>query len=65
MTKSQHGGPRPGAGRPPLSDHKKRVRCGHITLQRWVLDWLAGMKRPAGHIIEEALIEKYNLEEPE
>ena len=62
MSKLKHGGLRePKGGRPPLSNKKKRVRCGWMTLPQWLKDWLLNQEKPAGHIIEETLIEKFNI----
>lgn len=65
MTKSQHGGPRPGAGRPPKPDHLKMINCGHFRLPRWQLERLANMPRPTGHIVREALNAYLGWQEPE
>lgn len=68
--KAQHGGARshpPGRkyGRPPKPGYLKRVRCGDITLPKWLYDWLKVQDKPAGTIIESVLIEKFKLKEPE
>jgi len=65
MNKSKRGGLRnPSGGRPALPPELKRRRCGFMTLPTWLIDWLAEQYEPAGHIIEAALMERYNLEPP-
>ena len=56
------GGKREGAGRKPLPSHIKK-RGVHIKLTGWVADWLQS-REGQGVLIEEALIEKHNLEDP-
>lgn len=65
-TKNQHGGPRtPGPGktlgRNKLLAHLRRVRCGDITLPKWLHTQLMTQSEPAGRIIERWAIENgYN-----
>lgn len=54
----------PPGGRPPLPPELKRVRCGDITIPTWLHNWLMSQSEPAGHIVEAALIEKYNPTPP-
>lgn len=67
--KGPHGGARfhpPGRkyGRPPKPTHLKRIRCGDITLPKWLYDWLKEQPGPAGRVIERLLIKEYGLKEP-
>jgi hypothetical protein len=65
MPKITHGGLRnPPGGRPALPPELKRERCGDITLPQWLKTWMAAQDQPAGHIIEAALVEKFNLTPP-
>ena len=57
----------PVGGRPAWSTkpaYLKRVQCTGIRLSQWLLDWLMSQPRSGGRIIEEALVEKYRLTEP-
>lgn len=62
--KSGRGGARPGAGRPKIDPKLKRVQIGSF-LPGWMVAWLRRQDRTQGEIIEEALIEKYELKPPE
>lgn len=63
--KPKRGGLRnPLGGRPRKPAELKRRRCGDITLPKWLHSWLMAQDTPAGHIVEQALIEKFNLQPP-
>ena len=65
MTKSKRSGlQEPSGGRPTLPKEIKRVRCGDLTLPKWLHTWLHTQDDPAGHIIEQAVIEKFKLKPP-
>ena len=55
------GGKRKGAGRPPVPPHLKRVKMTGVRIQQWILDWLMSRPESSGKIIEDVLIEKYEL----
>lgn len=56
-------GKRTKAGRKPVPKHLKRVQ-ENIRIPRWLRDWLR-KEGNKGKLVEEALIEKNNLEPPE
>ena len=67
--KSGRGGARPNAGRPkgihkPIKSATQRRHTVGVRLPAWMVDWLKSHDRPAGRIIEEALIATYKLKEP-
>jgi len=55
------GGKREGAGRPPVPPNLKRVKMTGVRIQQWILDWLMSQPESGGKIIEDVLIEKYEL----
>jgi len=55
------GGKRKGAGRPPVPPNLKRVKMTGVRIQQWILDWLMSRPESSGKIIEDVLIEKYEL----
>ena len=56
------GGTRQGAGRPNAPDDLKKEQIT-VRLSRYVIKWLKKHKNQ-GKTIEEALIEKHDIEEP-
>lgn len=58
-----HGGRRPGAGRPPAPDALKRKTVS-IRLPQWLIDELKTIPGGTGDKIEAALIDYYNLTAP-
>jgi len=56
------GGANRGQGRKPSPPHLKRVHV-NIRLPQWLAEWLKQHK-DQGKTIEEALVEKYNIEKP-
>ena len=66
--KSGRGGMREGGGRPKgttISPHLKRVNLNNFRLPQWIVDWIKSQDYSGGRIIEEALINYYNLEHPD
>lgn len=67
MPEKQHGGPRPGSGRPPIpSELKYLEQVQYDTrLPRWLVEWLRAQDQPATKLIEAALLKTYGLEPPD
>jgi hypothetical protein len=57
------GGKREGAGRPPINPRMVKIPVGY-KLPRWLVDWIRAQNDPAAQMIEEAMIEKYQLTPP-
>jgi hypothetical protein len=67
--KSGRGGARQNAGRPkgirkPIKSATLKRQTIGVRLPAWMVDWLKSHDRPAGRIIEEALIAMHKLKEP-
>ena len=64
MFESGRGGYRPGAGRPKAATHLKRVKLTPFRLPQWIVDWLRARPESGGRLIEEALINHFDLKPP-
>ena len=65
MFKSGRGGYRPGSGRPKMATHLKRVKLTPFRLPQWIVDWLRARPESGGRLIEQALLEHFNLKPPD
>ena len=55
------GGKREGAGRPVVPGYLKRNELTGFRVQQWIIKWLKKQPESGGRLIENALIERYNL----
>ena len=58
-----HGGKRDGSGRKHVDADLKRVSVG-VRLPQWLKAWMKDQSLSDGRLIEEAMIEKHELEAP-
>ena len=50
-------------GRQPVPEHLKRNKMTGVRIQQWILDWLMAQPGSSGRVVENALIEKFNLKQ--
>ena len=58
------GGARPGSGRKPAKPELKKIPVG-MKLPRWLVEWLRAQPESMPKLIEEALIARHKLKQPE
>jgi hypothetical protein len=63
--KSKRGGSGRGQGRKPLPEYLQRIKLNDFRLPRWIVQWLKSQPESGSHLIEKAVIEKYNLTRPD
>lgn len=60
---TDHGGKRPGAGRPVIPEADRRVTVTH-RLAAWLAAWLRAQEAPATELIEQGMRKAYKLRAP-
>jgi len=59
------GGPRRGAGRPPLNIDPIIKNTGvYIYLPKWLADWVRSQPDSHSHLVQQALIQQHGLTAP-
>ena len=58
------GGARPGSGRKPAKPELKKIPVG-MKLPRWLVEWLRAQPESMPKLIEDALIARHKLKQPE